>query len=371
MRVLQVVGGLNRGGAEAWLQAALPAAVQNGSKWDFLVHGGEIGEYEADVRRLGSDVIHILDNRWTPGYRRELGHVLKMRKYDAVHSHVSFFSRYILNVAEGCHIPIRIAHAHGTDDARGNSMVRRAYRLLMRTLMNHYATKRIACARVAGQFLFGDDWGCRNGDRILYCGIDLTQFRPLRESTELRRDLGLPKTCRVLAHVGRFFAPKNHRFVVRIAAEILESDPNTHLLLLGDGPLRKEIEDLSEMFTFRDQVHFCGNRGDVPTILRNVADVMIFPSLNEGLPLALLEAQAASVPSVVASTISTEVVVIPGLIRFIDLDAPLTSWTEAIRDAFGQPPRDRSLALRAFEQSAFDIRHSVGSLMDLYGHGRR
>jgi glycosyltransferase involved in cell wall biosynthesis len=236
----------------------------------------------------------------------------------------------------------------------------------MRTLSERYSTRRIACTRQAGCYLFGSGWGSADGDEVLYCGIELAPFRAVADSAKLRRDLNLPDAAVVLGHVGRFFPPKNHSFLIRVAAELMKSDPAIHLLLLGEGPLRPQIENLSQALGLQGRVHFPGNRADVPIILRHLVDVMVFPSLNEGLPLALLEAQAAGVPSVVAATVTKDVVVIPELMQFLDLEAPLSDWTQAIRLMLTRRSFDRQVSLRVFEKSAFSLQQSTSLLKDIY-----
>jgi glycosyltransferase involved in cell wall biosynthesis len=167
--------------------------------------------------------------------------------------------------------------------------------------------------------------------------------------------------------VGSFSLPKNHQFLVRIAAEVMRSDPNVWLLLVGQGPLRFQIEKqiLTEGITPR--VVFAGARDDVPRILLGAMDVFVFPSLYEGLPLSVMEAQAAGLPVAISNSVTAEVQVVDGLMRWLSLTDPVTSWAEAclkFRSDGTRPPREE--CYRAVKKSSFNIHRNAEAMQAIY-----
>jgi glycosyltransferase involved in cell wall biosynthesis len=170
----------------------------------------------------------------------------------------------------------------------------------------------------------------------------------------------------VIGHVGRFDVSKNHSFLLRVAAEVVRHEPRAFFVLVGDGPLRAEIEAECERAGLRDRFLFTGVRTDVPRLLRSF-DAFLFPSLREGLPLVGIEAQAASLPIVLSETITPEVVVVPTLFRWLSLAEPPSIWAATVRSVLRQPRLPQGAALCALERSDFDLRHSLRTLESAYG----
>jgi glycosyltransferase involved in cell wall biosynthesis len=168
----------------------------------------------------------------------------------------------------------------------------------------------------------------------------------------------------VIGHTGRFFAPKNHGFLAEIAAETSLRHPQVRLLLVGDGPDRPAIEQKLRELNLTSRTIFAGVRSDVPSLLQAM-DVFVFPSLWEGLPLTVLEAQAAGLPCVISDVISRETDVVPGLTRRVPLNAGAGHWAaEALSSVRRRPPREDALCV--VENSDFNILHSMEKLYALY-----
>ncbi len=368
IRVLHVVGGMNRAGTETWLMHLLRNIDRKQYHMDFLVHAAQPSEYGAEIEALGSRVIPCLHLSRPWRYARNFMRILKEHgPYDVVHSHVHNFSGLPLYMARRAGVPVRIAHSHN-DTTRmegGAGPARQGYLRLMKHLIRTNATAGLAASRKAAAALYGPDWENDPRWRLLYCGIDLKPFRQETDPTRVRAELGIPSDAWVIGHVGRFQEQKNHSFLVDVASEIAKREPRMRLLLVGDGPLRSQVGKKTAHLGLTGKVVFTGVRSDVPRLVSGAMDIFVFPSLYEGLGLALVEAQAAGVPCVWSDTVPEEARIVSNLVRRLSLSRPPSDWADAVlamRDTF----LDRHKALRNVERSVFNIESSTHSLCNFY-----
>jgi len=309
MRILQVVGGLNRGGTETWLVQLLRQIDRQKYQMDFLVHSEEPGAYDDEVKALGSRVIPCLKPSNPLQYAYNFRRILReFGPYDCVHSHVHQFSGYVLLLATMMRVPARIVHCHSDTRAVDckSSLLRKAYLLAMRTLINMFATRGVAVSDFAGTSLFSKSWKLDARWSLIPLGIDLSPFREKVDRKQILSELKIPEDACVVGHVGRFCGVKNHRFLVDIAEQLCDLEPRAVFLLVGDGPLRPEIENLVRARGLQERFAFAGIRSDVPRLMKGAMDCFVLPSFYEGLPLVLLEAQAAGLRCVVSDTVSSE-----------------------------------------------------------------
>jgi glycosyltransferase involved in cell wall biosynthesis len=371
IRILHVVGGMNRGGTETWLMHILRHIDRERFQMDFLVHTAQLCAYDDEIRALGSKVIPCPLSRSKPWlYARNFKRILReCGPYDIVHSHVHHFSGYVLRLAKQVGVPVCIAHSHldtSNVDAQAG-LLRRGYLNLMQQWIACYATIGMAASQKAAVALFGSTWDADPQRQILYCSVDLTSFQKLVDSVAVRTELGIPPDAFVISHVGRFDAQKNHGFLVEIAAEVAKREPSMRLLLLGHGSLRPNIEQKVAQLGLTDRTIFAGVRHDVPRIMQGAMDVFLFPSLHEGLPLALLEAQAANLPCIFSDNITDEVEVVKPLMRRISLSQPPSTWAEAVlatRETASVNKQPE--ALNKMIHSPFNIMKGLANLTDVY-----
>jgi glycosyltransferase involved in cell wall biosynthesis len=219
---------------------------------------------------------------------------------------------------------------------------------------------------MAGDDLFRPGWKASPGASVLYYAIDLDPFRRPVDRSALRQALGIAPGAFVIGHVGRFDVQKNHGFLLDVTRALVDLRPETVLLLVGDGPLRAEIEAGVKTRGLERSVVLAGVRGDVPAILSGAIDVMVFPSLHEGLPVVGLEAQAAGAPLVMSDAISTEVIAAPRLVRSLSLAQPPAAWARAILEHHAQVSRTPGPPLGGLENGPFDIASSLRALEEIY-----
>jgi glycosyltransferase involved in cell wall biosynthesis len=173
----------------------------------------------------------------------------------------------------------------------------------------------------------------------------------------------------VIGHVGRFAPQKKQAFLVEVAAEAAKLNDRVHLLLVGDGPLRPEAEKRAAELGITNRVTFAGGRDDVPAIMIAAIDVFVLPSLFEGLPLVLLEAQAAGRPCLVSHRVSHEADVVHSLISRMELERGATAWAVRALTIASNALPDRAAALAEVDASSFNIRRSAEIMTQLYEGG--
>lgn len=370
IRILHVVGGMNRGGIETWLMHILRNIDRDRFGMDFLVPTVQPCAYDEEIRKLGSKVIPCLypSKPWL--YAGNLKRILReYGSYDIVHSHIHHYSGYILRLAHQAGIPLRIAHSHidtSSTEARAG-WSRRLYLTLMKRWISRYATHGLGCSSNAAADLFSSGWKTDPRWQLLYYGIDLAPFHNRVNSIQVRAELGLPKDAFVIGHIGRFDRQKNHLFLLEIAAEVAKREPKMRLLLIGGGSLQQEIEHKVAQMGLTERAIFLGSRSDVPRLMLGAMNVFLFPSLYEGLPLVLLEAQAAGLPCVFSDAITREVEEVKPLMQQMSLSQPASAWAKAVlavRDTANTISPKETLSL--VEKSPFNIAQSIQALKVIY-----
>ena len=337
IRILQVVGCMNRGGVETWLMHVLRNIDRDRFKMDFVLHTSESCHYNDEIRSLGCRIIvspyrpHPNRNWWN--YMANFRKILeKYGPYDVVHSHLDSFSGNILRIAKQAGVPIRIAHSHNDTTIRvaEGGWVRKLYVAWLKKRIARYATVGLPCSRKAAIDLFGSQWKSDRRWQILYCGLDLEPFQAQIDSASVRAELNIPQDAFVIGHVGRFEPQKNHQFLIEIAASIAQQEPNMRLLLIGNGSLRADIEAKVAQLGLTDKVVFAGVRSDIPRLMLGAMDIFLLPSLFEGLPLVLIEAQAAGLPCIYSDVISEEADVVKSLMKRLPLSDSASKWAEVV-----------------------------------------
>jgi glycosyltransferase involved in cell wall biosynthesis len=365
-RILHVIMRMDRGGIETSLMQFLRTIDRRRYQMDFLALNQQPGAQDDDVRALGSRIIVAPDPRKPWRLARQFGRILReYGPYDVIHSHVHFYGGHVLRLAARHGVPLRIAHSRSDTRVaeQGRGWPRRAYIWLMRRWIRQYANVRVAVSRGAAEDLFeSGETDCQ----IIPSGRNFSAYITAPGRAAVRRELRLPAEALVLGHVGRFYWRKNHAFIISVTAKLVEREPRAHLLLVGDGPEQGAIETLVRSEGLAEHVTFAGDREDVPRLIRGAMDAFVFPSRFEGLPIAVVEAQAAGLPCVIATTIPEKVDVVPELIHRLPLNAPAELWAERVFQAAAAPRPSQEEALRAVCASDFDIQRSAARLLEIY-----
>ncbi|MPY68380.1 glycosyltransferase family 1 protein [Deinococcus sp. SDU3-2] len=359
VRALHLVGPMNRGGVESWLMTLLRHADRRVLALDLLTTAEQPAAYDEEIRSLGARLLRLPPASPLSYRSKLLGLLRAYGPYDAVHSHLHFFSGWPLLAARQAEVPVRAITSHIDSRSldRQASRLRHVYHAAARQLILRSANRKMAVSPEAAAALYGDGW-MRRGVTIERLGLDLSALRTLSARDETLRELGLPTDEPVLLSVGRLDKAKNHLFLLDVFAAFLAHHGRGQLLLAGEGPERKHIERRRAERGLTERVHLLGSRPDVPRLL-HAADVFILPSLYEGLALALVEAQVVGLPCVIAGQL-TPASRLPGAFyRTPFLTDDLSVWVDALNQALaaGRRPGDGS---------AFDVRTNIQSLLKVY-----
>jgi glycosyltransferase involved in cell wall biosynthesis len=336
---------------------------------EFLV-GPRVAAFDDEVERLGGTVHRRdwLTNAWC--HARAIDSLLRENgPYDVVHCHERPYNAFVLSAAHRLGVPVRIAHSHNGLShvlAKGG-LIKRGYLALTTSMIRRHATVGLAASNKAADSQFGRDWQRSDRFRVLYYGIDLEPFGEKVAQGVVRAELGIPRDTYVVGHVGRFTEQKNHEFLIRVAAELARRDSRCFFLLVGDGPLRPDIERVVESRGLSARFRFAGQRADISRLMLGAMDALVFPSRFEGLPLVLLEAQAGGLPFLRSDNVTDEVDVVPGLGRSLSLSRSCAEWADAVmalRSDASVPSRRDALAW--MRRSPFDALSSKQALERVY-----
>jgi glycosyltransferase involved in cell wall biosynthesis len=337
---------------------------------DFLVHTTKPGVFDKEIRALGSKVIPCLSPSQPRQYAYNFKRIIQQEgRYDIVHSHVHYFSGYIMRLAQQNGIPVRIVHAHTNTSLQDNqaNLLRRFYLSLMQIWIAHHGTLGLGVSHEAATALFNSPYGRSLNWQTFFCGINLEEFYQPLDLRKTRDEFGISQEAFVIGHVGRFVEPKNHIFLLEVAAEVLRQQPNTVLFLVGDGPLRSQIEDRIKQLGIAESVILTGMRSDVSRLMRGVMDIFILPSFYEGLGLVLIEAQAAGLPCIFSDAVPNEAEVITELTERLSLRDGARNWAKTVlKNANTKLFKETETALDIIKKTDFNIVISAQKLLDLY-----
>lgn len=252
--------------------------------------------------------------------------------YDIVHSHLLFYNGIVMRAAYKAGVGKRIAHSHATQANCSQSFIRKAvsaaYQFVMRRWLGRYATDLVGCSRKAGEYMCGERLFNKRGTVLAnFVELEKYAFTPERR-LEQREKLGISEQELVVGHTGSVYWIKNQTFLVEVFAKVLERQPNSRLLLVGEERDDGEVRRLAQELNVADKVTMLGIRADIPDLL-SAMDVFVFPSRFEALPIAPIEAQAASLACVASDNVPAEVKVTEPF-TYLSLEAPQEQWADKI-----------------------------------------
>ncbi|MCD4827130.1 MAG: glycosyltransferase family 1 protein [Acholeplasmataceae bacterium] len=301
IRVLHIVGAMHRGGQETLIMNLFRQIDRKKVQFDFIVHTTKKMDYDDEILNLGG-IIHRVCRKKISFIKNllQIRNIVKKNRYIIVHRHGdnSFFISVDLFAAKIGGAKELISHSHNT------STKAKFLHKLFRKFNNKISNHKFACGNDAGQWMYRN-----NNFTIIKNGIDLKFFEyKLKYREEIRSELDIESNRFVICHVGRFNEQKNHIFIIDIFAELLKTLPKAILLLIGDGELRNQIERKIKHLGIEKNIYLLGKRNDINKILMG-SDLFLFPSLFEGLPVSLIEAQASGITIVMSSVITDEVII--------------------------------------------------------------
>jgi glycosyltransferase involved in cell wall biosynthesis len=364
---LHVLNRLERGGVEMRLLDVMGRLCPSEFHADVCALSGLEGSLDARVRACGGDVIPM---RFDARFPHRFVRFLRRHKYDVVHSHVLYGSGVILLLAALGGVPVRIAHFRGMSDHRRSTWIRHLQRRVLRDLIDRYATNIVGCGEGAMDATWRADWRSDSRCRIIYTALDPSRFEPYVDRARVRAELGLRSTAPVFIHVGNEVPAKNHTRLLTIFSEISKRDPMSWLVLVGAGTSNPEGISWKAIrrWQLSTRVMPLGVRDDVPRLLK-AADVLLLPSLAEGVPGAVLEACIAGIP-VLASDLPgvREIAVRLPQVHYLPLTVSDADWAAAaIRLLDEDLQRSSETGAQVFRASVFHLDRAVEEHRLLWG----
>ena len=364
MRVLQVIGAMDRGGAETLVMNLYRNVDRSKVQFDFLVNEERQCDYDAEIKSMGGRIYRIPRYNLLNGalYRKACKEFFRLHEFPVVHGHIGLPAAIYLAEAAR-HGAFTIAHSHSQNFPL--SVEELAFRVCSHRVRG-VADYFLACSREAGRDRFGEDIVSGGSFHILNNGVDT---RALAFSPEKRRavraELGIDDDAPVFGHVGRLTEVKNHRFLIEVFGALKQKMPDSRLLLVGRGELEAQLREEAARAGLEDSVLFLGVRNDIPAIL-SAMDVFVFPSLSEGLPCAVVEAQASGLPTLLSTGVPELASILPSTKR-LELAEGCDAWVEEAEKMYGAGlSADRPGAKSYIADAGFDIEESAALIQELY-----
>lgn len=352
--VLHSIARMNRGGAETLIMNIFRNIDRTKYCFCFLLNSRDC-DYSDEIERLGGKIYTIPSrSEGFLHYCRALDSFFSEHEgeFNAVHMHTSSLSSLeFLYYAKKHGIERRIIHSHNTVQAGLlHNILHRVHKPIMRFL----ATDYLACSKVAADWLF-QHTGVRNRAVIIKNGIDLQEFRysPMNRE-EIRKKHNICDDDIVIGHVGRFDVVKNHTFLIDVFDSFHRIHPNSKLVCVGIGGQMNEIRQKVLQKGLDDSIIFAGLQEEVYKYL-SAFDYFVFPSLYEGLPVALVEAQASGLMTFCSDKVSTEVCISVYLTQ-LSLDVAPSDWALAISNC---DIKDRTKFVSQIEDEGYNISKTV------------
>lgn len=357
VRVLHIVNKWIQGGLERFVEGVVRDCSVDGVEHSILSVCTDVPS-DADCPKYGPLNDELGMASMLKGSRR-LGPFLREHRFDAVHVHTQNSSGFLYcRIAERAGVPLRIVHSHNSSLGPGNRLVKGAAQGAIRALYSGSENVRLACSEAAGEHLFpGRDF------KVVPNGVNIGEFRFNSQTRlEIRSSLGIAGDAMLVGCVGSMVTVKNHMRALSVFAELKREEPSAFLLLLGDGELRGALEAEAARLGISDSVAMPGFVDDAHRWY-SAMDALLFPSLYEGLPIALVEAQCNGLPVVCSDAVTPEVGLL-GSFRRLPLSAPDVEWASALlaseRDA-------TDTAAATVSARGFDRRDMARMLLEIYG----
>lgn len=355
VRILQVVTHMNRGGLETMLMNYYRHIDREQIQFDFLTHRPYDGDYGEEIRNLGGKIYHLpVLNPFSQSYHRALNDFFaKHPEYNVVHVHQDCMSSVILKAAKNHGMKVRIAHSHCSSQDKNWKY---PIKLYFRGRIPKYATNLMACGDDAGKWMFGD-----HEFSVLCNAIDTGLYRYNSSTRAFQRKIwGISDNTLLIGHVGRFSPQKNHTRLIEIFGAVSKRT-DAKLMLVGKGDLEEEIRAQVDQLGLSDKVIFTGLRSDVADLLQAM-DVFVFPSNYEGVPVTMIEAQAAGLPCIISDKVPIECK-ITEYVKQIPLAEPDSVWADQAIRMSHLPRQD---TYQDVLNSGYDITQNASRLQTFY-----
>ena len=362
IRVLHVIGIMNRGGAETMIMNLYRHIDRSKVQFNFVENSSEPAAFDEEILSLGGRIYrcphyngknHFTYVKWWNDFFEA-----HPKEYPIVHGHLGSTAAIYLSIAKK-YGAYAIAHSHssGTD----HSLRSYLYQMMSYNTRN-VADYFFACSEAAGKDRFGRKVISGDHYAVLNNAIDVNRFSynpSVRKA--VRDELGIGQNQLVVGQIGRYTKEKNHEFILKVFSELKKMDSNARLLMIGDGPLHTQIMQAAEQSGLSSDVIFTGVRSDVERLVQAM-DVFILPSLYEGLGIVVIEAQAAGLPCCVSDVVPSEAV-LTDLVERRPLADGADAWAQWILSRCHTQRQNETAKIM---QAGYDISTTTAWLQNFY-----
>ena len=348
---------LNRGGIESQIMNMYREIDKRKYQFDFLVTRNENGIFEEEIEKMGGKVHHI------PGIKEvgllrfilNVNNFFKNNKnYKIVHCHMNTWSGLFLNIARINRVPVRIAHSHSANQKKkGNDFLSSSemiFKNIMKLGISLGATHFFAVGKASARWLYGD----KKIVTLLPNAKKINTFEFNKDNRiSLRKELGVPDDQLMIGQVGSLSPVKNHEFSIELLKKLNAKNNNVKLFLVGSGALQETLINKVNEYGLHDSIVFLGDRNDVNKIM-SALDVLILPSYFEGMPNVIIEAQIASLTSIVSNNVTQEIDF--GVDKVLFEDLIVDKWVDIIES---QIKSKEKINLNIIKEKGYDLEEQV------------
>ena len=363
VRVLQILCALNDGGIERLLYEYYRRFNHQEIVFDFAINDTNEGILEKRLVDMGSNIYRYTKFRINFCQAvKDLNNIIDNEDYDIIHSHLANRGVFSIIHAKKKGIKTRISHCHSAFEPE--SFVEKSFRKLSTPLTKVYSTHLFACGNDSGKWMWGKKNIENNRVIIMKNAINVNKFKfSDSKRKKIRNELNIEGKF-VLGCVGRLSYQKNQEFLIDVFKKYNESHPNSCLILIGEGDKREAIKNKIEKYDLEDSVILLGVRDNVNELL-SAFDIYILPSLYEGLPISVIEAQASGLNCILSNRITQEVA-LSSLVDYCKIDGTLNEWCLAIDRSKDKILKDRSKAVKVINDNGYNIDIESKKLYEFY-----
>lgn len=358
IRILNIVGSVDLGGIESFLMNLYRHLDKKKYQFDFVVYQEPKENGHADeIKQLGGQIYIVPPkSEGVVNNLRAIYGIVKENKYQIVWRHTeTLFKGLDLWAAKRAGATLTIMHSHNSGASKKEYLLGK----IVSPIVNPAISLRWACGKKAGLALFGN-----HDFEVVHNGLILKQWQyDEKRRLQYRKQFEIEGKT-VYGHVGRFAAVKNHIFLLHIFEEILKRDTESRLLLVGDGELKPSIMEEAVRLGIASNIIFAGNRSDVSNIM-DAMDVFVFPSIYEGVPVALIEAQSKDLPCLISDTIDRECCVVDENVTFASLKESASKWADI---ACIMKRNNRTLRNDEIRRAGYDIDDTLKKICSIWSN---
>jgi len=345
-------------------------------RFDICLTGGARGIFDDEAESLGANLFRLNYSRANLlAFIREFRSVLADGQYNAIHNHQDYTAGIHFLFGMGHLPPVRISHIHNPLmhlDSYRTSYLRRLTTKAGKSLLSVTATDILGTSRqIVSEYGFNEEGFRSIKLDVIHCGFDVAQFNGDYEKyhEDLCQEFFWDRSAKIMLFVGRLNSnlnQKNPSFALEVAKACIAKDPHVRFLMAGGGEEAKiDLEKIVSMWGLQESIHIIGPRSDIPRLMSG-SDLLLFPSVGEGLGMVAVEAQAAGLPVLASNTVPRECQVIPGVVVFKSLDIGPLEWAIEALSILSVVRPNVAICNEIVKNSPFSIENSANSLMKIY-----